>query len=147
MLQTATSGPSPADAYNQVRQAAAQVKATMQGALSQFQAGTGNTTTVYMLLDQFNAMITNFNTWSAVPGLDAYATAQGYTGTLSADIATCISTAQACIAWVVANFPTSGGYLLGNTLNADGSRTPRTFTSAQTTALQSALGNFISSIN
>jgi hypothetical protein len=46
----------------------------------------------------------------------------------------------------VANFPASGGFLQAESLNADGSRTQRTFTPTQTAGLQTNLSAFINTI-
>ncbi len=54
--------------------------------------------------------------------------------------------AQSVISWVIANFPASGGFLQAYTLNADGSRTPRSFSTAQTAGLQTALTSFVATI-
>jgi hypothetical protein len=144
-LQTSTSAMSPADAYNAIRSNAASVKAQAQNALLSL-GGTVNSDFIFRMLDQLGGIIAALNAWKAITGLDAYATAQGYTGTLSTDCATCVTAAQACIAWVVANFPNASGFLQSHTLNADGSRAPRTFTTAQTAGLQTALTNFIATI-
>jgi hypothetical protein len=48
---------------------------------------------------------------------------------------------------VINNFPTSGGYLQSETLNADGTRTLRQFTPAQTAGWQTTINNFISTIS
>jgi hypothetical protein len=139
---------SPSDAYNNIRNLAGGLKMEAQNALSNMQANNIDTNYVYRLLDYLNNFITQINQWKATTGLDSYATGQGYVGSMSADCTTATNAAQACINWVVTNFPTgTGGYLLGNTLNADGSRTSRQFTPTQTAGLQTAFNNFIATIS
>ncbi len=135
------------DAYTAIRYNAAGYKAQAQNALASCQAGPVNSDFVFRLLDQTAAAINALTQWESVSGLNTYATNQGYAGTMTTDCGAVITAAQAILSWVVANFPTSGGFLQAYTLNADGSRTPRSFTSAQTAGLQTALINFIATIS
>ena len=109
--------------------------------------GTVNADFIFRMLDQLGAVIAALNAWKAVAGLDAFATGQTYTGTMSSDCTATVNAAQACINWVVTNFPVASTFLQAYTLNADGSRTPRSFTSAQTAGLQTALTSFIATIS
>lgn len=133
------------EAFTAIRQNAAGYKAQAQNALVSL-AGTINSDFVFQVLDQLGGAIVALNTWKAVSGLDTYATAQGYIGTMSTDCAASVTSAQSCITWIVTNFPSSAGFLQAYALNADGSRTPRTFTSTQTAGLQTALTAFIATI-
>src|SRR5262249_24421075 len=135
------------DAYQNIRSNAGGWKAQAQNALTSLQAGSVNSDFIFRLLDQTGGAISALTAWKAVSGLDTYATGQGYLGTLTTDCNSSITAAQAVISWVVTNFPASGGFLQAYTLNADGSRTPRSFTSAQTAGLQTALTNFIATIS
>lgn len=146
VLQTASSSLCPADAYNMIRSNAAGVKAQAQNALLSLQTLSVPTSFVFSMLDQLAGIIAALNAWKLISGLDAYATAQGYTGSLVADCGTCSSAATSCITWVVANFPASGGFLQAESINADGSRTPRTFAPTQTAGLQTNLQAFIATI-
>lgn len=113
-------------------------------------AGSVDTTWIFNALDAMRAAIANFNRFKAVAGLDSYATAQvpGYAGTMSADINTTVAAIQACIDWIVANFPkdSTALWILAQQLNADGTRTPRSFTSVQTAGLQTKLQALIATI-
>ncbi len=135
------------EAYSAIRTNAAGYKAQAQNALTACQGGSINSDFVFRLLDQTAAAINALTQWEAVTGLNTYATGQGYSGTMATDCVSSITAAQAILAWVVANFPASGGFLQAYSLNADGSRTPRSFTSAQTAGLQTALTNFIATIS
>jgi hypothetical protein len=127
----------------------AAIKAAAQQALTDL-AGTVDTTWTFRFLDNMRMLIAAGNTWRSVSGIDAFATAQlpGYAGTFSADIAAMTSAAQACIDWIVANFPkdSTATWILAEQLNPDGSRTARTFTSVQTAGLRTAVTNFIATI-
>jgi hypothetical protein len=149
-LQTAGgTGFAPAESYMQIRVFAQSAKASAQGMLTTLQAGNVNSVWVFSLLDQLNGFISAMNGWKAIAGLDAYATAQGYTGSISTDATACVTAAQACINWIVTNFPkdSTNTFILDFTLNADGSRTPRSFTPAQTAGLQTAISAFIATVS
>lgn len=135
------------EAFALIRNYVPQIKAQAQGVLSVMQANNVNTDYVFSVLNQLNQVISSLNTWKAVAGLDTYATAQGYPNTITADCTATATAAQNAINWVVTNFPNSGGFLLDYTLNADGTRTPRSFTPANTVGLQTALSALIATIN
>ena len=134
------------EAFAAIRTNAAGWKAQAQNANISLAAGSVTSDFIFRMLDQLDGAIAALNLWKAVAGLDAFATAQAYVGTMSADCTSSVTAAQNCIAWVVANFPNAGGFLQSHTLNADGSRTPRSFTPAQTAGLQTALTSFIATI-
>ena len=134
------------DAFSAIRANTASWKAQAQNALVTAQTGPINSDFVFRLLDQIAGAINALTLWKAISGLDTFATGQAYPSTITTDCNSCITEAQAVIAWVVANFPASAGFLQSHTLNADGSRTPRSFTSTQTAGLQTALSNFIATI-
>lgn len=133
------------EAFSMIRSNAANWKAQAQNANLSL-AGSVNSDFIYRMLDQLAGAVAALNIWKAVAGLDAYATGQGYVGTLSSDCTATASAATTCITWVVNNFPAASGFLQAYSLNADGSRTPRTFTSAQTAGLQTDLTAFIATI-
>jgi hypothetical protein len=135
-------------ALNLVQNYAAQAKDRATSAVAVMAAGQVDTIFIFSLLDQLNGLIANLNAVQATSGLNAYATAEvpGYAGTMSSDITATVNAAQACIAWVVANFPASGGFLLGQSLNADGTRTQRSFTTAQTAGFRTALNSLLATI-
>src|SRR5882672_1935833 len=133
------------EAYRAIRDNAAAWKAQAQNANTTL-SGTVNSDFIFRMLDQLGVVVTALNQWKAISGLDTYATGQGYAGTISTDCSTTVTSAQNCIAWVVTNFPNASGFLQSHTLNADGSRTPRSFTTAQTAGLQTALTSFVATI-
>lgn len=135
------------EAFAAIRANAAGWKAQAQNANISLAAGNVDSNFIFRMLDQLGAVIGSLNAWKAVTGLDAHATGQGYTGTMSSDCTATVNAAQACINWVVANFPVSATFLQAFTLNADGSRTARSFTPAQTAGLQTSLTSFIATIS
>lgn len=135
------------EAFAAIRSNAASWKAQAQNANISLAAGSVNSDFIFRMLDQLGGAIAALNLWKAVVGLDAFATGQGYTGTMSADCTSSVTAAQACITWVSANFPAASGFLQSHTLNADGSRTPRSFTPAQTAGLQTNLTSFVATIS
>lgn len=136
-----------AEAFRAIRDNSASWKAQAQNANASLAAGNVTSDFIFRMLDQLAGAIVALNQWKTVSGLDAYATGQGYTGTMSADITASVNASQACINWVVANFPAASGFLQSHTLNADGSRTPRSFTPAQTAGLQVNMTTFVNSIS
>ncbi len=134
------------EAYAAIRSNAAAWKAQAQNANASLAAGSVSSDFIFRMLDQLNSAIVALTAWKAISGLDTYATGQGYTGTMSTDCTTTSNAAQTCITWVVNNFPSASGFLQSHTLNADGTRSPRTFTSAATAGLQTNLTAFVATI-
>lgn len=134
----------------QIENAAGSAKVQAQGAALKLQSGNVDSIWVMNFLDQIRAIIDQIDKAAAVPGLAAYASANipNYSGDLVADLNTTRTAAAACITWIVNNFPkdSASGYSLALIINADGSRTSRQFTPAQTVGLQTALNNFIATI-
>ena len=133
----------------QVLGQAAGVKQQATDALVQL-AGSVDSVWIFNAADVMRNTIANFNRFSGLAGLNAYATAQipGYAGSMTADIAATVAATQSCLDWIVANFPkdTTATYVLAYILNADGTRTARTFTTAQTAGLQTRLNTLITTI-
>lgn len=135
-------------ALDVVQNYAAQAKDRATSAVATMAAGPVETTFVFNLLDQLNGLIANLNAVKNTSGLNAYATSEvpGYTGNMLNDITATVNAAQSCIDWVVTNFPVSTPWLLAFQLNADGSRTMRSFTSVQTAGFRAALQNLLATI-
>ncbi len=135
------------EAFALIRNYVPQYKAEAQGALAVMAAGSINTDYAFGMLDALRAMVTNLGAWGAVTDLNVYATDMGYPGTMTTDCAAIATAAQDCIDWVVANFPAADGYLLDYSMNSDGTRTPRVFTSTDTGGLQSLMSALIATIS
>lgn len=129
---------------------AGQTKSQAQNSLVLMQSQSVDTNFVFQLLDRLNWLITTLNTWKNTAGLDVYAADNlpGYSGTLTTDITSVVNAAQACINWVVTNFPkdSTNTYILSETINSDGTRTLRQFTPSQTAGLQTLIQALIASI-
>ena len=78
---------------------------------------------------------------SGLPGIVAHAKAQEDDAAydVAAEYLALRNGIDAVLAWISANMPTSGGYLLVQTLEADGSLTQREFTKPQTAGLRAEL--------
>jgi hypothetical protein len=150
MTLPSSSSPYLGQAFIQVMGQSAGIKAQAIAALGQLQSGNVDANWIFNAVDIMRDAITRFNLYKNVAGLNAYATAQvsGYAGTMTTDITTTIAAIQDCMDWIVANFPkdTTAVYILAFTMAADGSRTPRLFTPAQTAGLQTKLQTLIATI-
>lgn len=136
-------------ALNDAQNQAAWIKGICQQAVISL-TGTVDANFVFQLLDNLRAAISMLNADAAVPGIAAYAQAQfsnsGYN--ISAEFTAMVNDLNSVVSWVVANFPKdTGNFLQAYTINADGSRTAATFTSAQTAGLTSALNTVIAEIS
>lgn len=135
----------------QIQQIAANWKGYAQQAVTTLAAGNVNSDWVFSFLDTMRGNSLRLGTLGGTTGLDAYATGAipGYAGTLSVDIAATTNASTACIDWVVTNFPkdSTNSFILSHTLNGDGTRTPRSFTPANTAGLRTNLTTFIATIS
>lgn len=120
-----------------------QTKSQAQSALATMAAQSVDTNFVFQTLDRPNWLISTLTAWQGTAGLNAYATADlpGYTGTLTTDTTAVIDAPQACIDWVVANFPkdSTNSYILAESINSNGTRTLRQFTPAQTAGFRTTI--------
>jgi hypothetical protein len=135
------------EAWRDIRAQAQFSRLEAQNALSTL-GGTVDADWVFQLLIQMRNFINTSQTWT-VPGIDAYVDANvpNYSGVLSTDITAASNAAQAVITWVFTNFPKDAqGFIQAHKLNADGTKIPATFTSAQTAGLQTALTNFVAAL-
>src|SRR3972149_10873115 len=128
----------------------ANIKADAEKAVATLSAGPVSSDYIFRLLDHLRDAMVALNTWKSVTGLDARATGDcpGYLGTLSTEITTTVNAAQTCIDWVVTNFPkdNTAVFILSHQLNADGTRTPRSFSSAATAGLRTQLNALVATI-
>ena len=127
---------------------AAKIRAT--NAVNTMSTGPVNSDYVFSLLLGLKSLIDTLETSKSVVGLDAYANAQipGYVSSLVSDITATQAAAQASIDWVTTNFPkdSTATYVLAESLNSDGTRTQRTFSTAQTSGFRTALNSLIATI-
>lgn len=134
----------------ELESAAKSAKTQAQLANTALTQGNVSTDWIFGLIDRVAIFISVLDRVAAISGIDAFAIANipGYTGILTTDITTTRSAAASCISWVTTNFPRdpNTGFILAYVLNADGSRTPRQFTTVQTAGLQTALQNLVNTI-
>ena len=87
---------------------------------------------------------------AAVPGIGEYARSQinDPAINIAAEFTAMVNAIDACIAWVVANFPKdAGGFLLAKTIGADGRTIDRVFTAGSTATLRTQLDALIATID
>jgi hypothetical protein len=129
---------------------AAGIKQQAVDGLALLQSGPVDANWIFNAADIMRNTISSFNRFSGVVGLNAYATAQipNYAGTMTVDIAATVMSVQGCLDWIVLNFPkdTTATFVLAYILNADGTRTARSFTTVQTAGLQTKLQALIATI-
>lgn len=138
-------------ALGQVQNYASIAKDRATSANAALAAGPVDTNFIFNLLDALNGFIANLTAVKSTAGLDGYATAQvpGYAGTMTTDVTATVNASQACIDWVVTNFPKDSGtntWALAFQINADGTRTMRSFSVVQTAGLRTALQNLLATI-
>lgn len=135
------------DAYRALRDNTPGWKANAQNSLLTVQTTSINSDFVFRLLDQLKGVIAAVAQWTAVSGLGAYATAQGYSGDIVADANTISTAATNCGLWIINNFPKDAqGFAQAVTINGDGSRTLATFAPSSTGGLQTTLTALIATI-
>ena len=138
-----------AESLQSIKASALAIKNNAQAALNVLKSGSVTTDWIFTFLDNARFARDDLNAQAAMAGINAEATQQwpSYAGTLTNDIATIVTNINACISWISSNFPVdAGGFIQAYKLNADGTRTAASFTSAQTVGLQNALTTLIASI-
>ena len=141
-------GLTPAEGLFQAKTQAKWVKLQAQNGVALL-AGTVNATQVFQMIDDLRSWVAYFNQVAAIPGIAAYAQAQYSDATYDVvvEFNAMVAAIQACVDWVVANFPKdAGGFAQAYTMQADGSRTAATFTSAQTSGLAANLNAVVAAI-
>ena len=119
-------------------------------AAATMQAGTVSSDLVLQLLDNLRQATTAFQGVAAIPGIAAYAQAQFNDATynIATEFTTMTNALAAALSWITTNFPKDAqGFSQSYTINADGSKTPASFTSAQTAGLVTALNAVAATIS
>ena len=101
---------------------------------------------LFSLLDNLIGAKVQLAEAAAMPGMDEYAEAQ-LGQTVSADFDAMMQAIDDATAWIIANMPKADGYLQTETLEADGTRTERSFATADTAGLRTALDAVIATID
>lgn len=144
-------GVSLGDGFQDAKSQAAWIKNVMAQAVTVL-AGNADSNFIFQLTDNLRSAITLLNRDSAVSGMPAYAQSQynDVAYNVGTEFTNMVNALNACVSWVVTNFPKDGtGKLLAYTFNADnsGGRVPVSFTPAQTAGLTSALNSAIATIS
>ena len=125
---------------------ASSIKRIAQNNRDRMAAGPITAGGVISLMDNLSGALATFQVVSGLPGIADYANAQ-----LGQDVVadfTAMSDATAAARnWIITAIPKdAGGFLLLETIDANGVRTERNFTSAQTEGLRTALDALIATI-
>lgn len=113
-------------------------------------SGSSNANQIFQLVDNLRASLQVMGSNATVPGLAAYAQTQINQAAYDpvADYNALVAEVNAIIAWVVTNFPKdTGGFAQALTIQPDGSRTPTTFTAAQTAQLVALINTALAQLN
>ena len=135
-------------ALDKIMERALYIRSMAQRAVARLATNTG-ADYILALLDELNAGRAELNSYASTPDLAGYARDQ--LNSPSYDVVTEYGATMAAMqnvsAWVVANFPKdANGFVLSHTMDAEGVRTPRQFTPAQTSGLVTQLNALISTI-
>lgn len=126
---------------------ASSIKRIAQNNNARMAAGNITADGLLSLLDNLKGAVTTFQDVRALPGIGSYATAQ-LGEDVSADFTAMENAATAAASLIITQFPQDGdGYLLIQQINAQGDRTEREFTPAQTAGLRAALDTLIATID
>lgn len=101
---------------------------------------------VFSLLDNLIGAKAVLSEAASMQGIAEYAQAQ-LGQDISGDFAAMMNAIDTATAWIINAIPKAGGYIQTEAINADGSRTERTFTTAQTAGLRAALDTIIATID
>jgi len=127
---------------------AIRVKAFATGARNALIAGNVSANAVIQIMTNIKSTIEVWDTVSSLPGIVQYARDQydNQAYDVAVEFTAMRTQAVAVRDWIITNFPSSGGFIQKDTLEADGGITVRQFTPAQTAGLQTALADLIAAI-
>lgn len=136
-------------AYFQYRQQLAAIRRDWPGRLSLLQQPAVSAYTLLSVLDAYRGIKKNLEAWAAVPGVvDVAKAAQQDTGyDVIAEYQAIRSALNTAIARLTTLWPQPNGFCAHESMAADGTRTPRTFTSAQVSQIVSDAQAVIASVN
>ena|ERR1043166_4600884 len=137
-------------AWQQARSLAAAIKTQTQNVRAQSAAGTLGASVLLAYLTEVADVRTQLLIDAAVPGIGAYAQSQINDATfdVSAAFTAMVNQLTSARDWIIANFPKdASGFLLAQTLAADGHQQDRVFTAAQTAGLRTTLDALLATID
>ena len=138
-------------AYQKAQSEAIRVKAFAASARNALLAGNVSANAVIQIMTNLKSSVEVWDTVSSLPGMAQYAKDQedDQTYNVVAEFLAMRSAAVSCIDWVFDNFPKDNNqpnYIIKDILETDGSITVRTFSTAQTVGLQTALAALIATV-
>ena len=133
--------------YEDIKFAAARLKARCQVAVSHMTAGDVDSNEVTNLYRELGNARDKANEWSLISGIGLYASTveEDTEYDLVAELTAISSACSTCLGWIETNFPESNGWILAYQLS-NGDIVPRQFTPTQTTGLRTALQTIIALI-
>jgi hypothetical protein len=137
------------DAYANIKRQANASKAYLQQKRQEMTAATVSASVPFAVIQHFAAVLPLLATWAATAGLAAYAQAQENDPAydVSAEYVAMRNAMQSARDQLIATFPKDGsGFLLYQTMNADGTVALRTFTAAQLAPTVALLDSVIATI-
>lgn len=103
---------------------------------------------ILSLLDNLRGAHAQLTEVAAMPGIADYAQEQLEVSDVAGDFSAMLSAIEGASAWIIDNFPRADdGALKMEDMDSEGQRTERTFSSAQTSGLRTALDAVIASID
>ena len=130
-----------ADAYSQIKRIAAAIQTHSDNLIVSSAAGDISALRIVNSATNLRGWRAELVELASTPGLQAYAKTQEDEPTydVAAEYLAMRGKVDDVITWIVANIPTSSGYMIVQTMESDGSITTRTFTPAQTAGFRTVL--------
>lgn len=137
-----------ADALIDVRRTAESLKARCITARDQMASDSVSSNVILRLADVLRKAIDTFNGAAGVSGITDYARNQYDDPSLNivAEFNAMLTACEGARDWIVTNFPQHNGFLLAQSIAADGTVSQRMFTPTQTATFRTQLDNVIASI-
>jgi hypothetical protein len=139
----------PAVKYDRAKLVAVQMRNHAQSRSAQFSSG-ANSAEILAMVGSLDSFKVELEAARNIPGMAAYAQDQEDDPTydLTAEFNAMMAALDAVIAEVVATLPSDGnGWLLINSINPDGTLTPRNFTAGQLNQIRSLLDALAATIS
>lgn len=144
-LPTNKSVYSAADALEALRVLGGNIRGQCSGWNTTMSAGSVDSWFVFAICQNIKSWIASIDTYSGTSGLNELATSElsGYQGTFTDDVAAVKTALQGCLTWISANTGSVSWFTIGT----DGTVTPNSFTSTQTSGLRTKMSAVVSAIS
>lgn len=135
-------------AYTKAQNESIRIKAFAKDASAGLSAGNVSANAVIQIMTRMKSVIEEWDKVSSLVGIGDYAKSveNDPAYDVAAEFIAMRSAAVAVRDWVINNFPSAGGFIQKDTLEADGAITVRPFTPVQTVALQGLLNDLDAAI-